>query len=303
MADHARLVDRSDPRRARARRARSAPAALLFLLRRSRRRPRRPRRAARRRARPRARPAGPAWVRRRLERRACDWLALFSEAAIISDDPRLPRAAADLLAGVRARWSELRRTDRSAGVDEVMRAVEACLLVGECPGSARAGGRGDRRARARRRRRLPAGPGHVASRSRRRLSSEAASRDQVRSASTLLTAYMLTARLPYAMLADELMQSVVRTRRQSERDVPFAVTCEVARVFCRLAALHHDEEYRRTAVLAVDDRLRCAKRRERWTRWRRRCANWASTRRLSVSHSPNGSKSDEIADFRFLIAD
>ena len=43
-----------------------------------------------------------------------------------------------------------------------------------------------------------------------------------------------------------------RTRPSGERDAPFAVTCEVARVFCRLAALHHDDEYRRTAVLAVD---------------------------------------------------
>ena len=39
--------------------------------------------------------------------------------------------------------------------------------------------------------------------------------DQVRSASTLLTAYMLTARLPYAMLADELMQPVVARARQA----------------------------------------------------------------------------------------
>ena len=47
--------------------------------------------------------------------------------------------------------------------------------------------------------------------------------DHVRSASTLLTAYMLTARLPYAMLADELMQSVVRRSPSGERDAPFAL--------------------------------------------------------------------------------
>src|SRR5439155_5910063 len=34
--------------------------------------------------------------------------------------------------------------------------------------------------------------------------------DQVRSASALLTAYLLTGRLPYSMLADELMQGVLR---------------------------------------------------------------------------------------------
>jgi len=47
------------------------------------------------------------------------------------------------------------------------------------------------------------------------------------------------------------MQLVVHAP-SGERDAPFAVTCEAARVFCRLAALHHDDEYRRTAVLAVD---------------------------------------------------
>ena len=79
--------------------------------------------------------------------------------------------------------------------------------------------------------------------------------DHVRSASALLTAYMLTARLPYAMLADELMQSVLRTPPDEPegREVPFALNCELARVLCRLAALHHDEEYRRKAVLPVDE--------------------------------------------------
>ena len=71
----------------------------------------------------------------------------------------------------------------------------------------------------------------------------------------MLTAYILTARLPYAMLADELMQSVVHTPPDEPGggDIPFAVSCELARVFCRLAALHGDEEYRRAAVLPVDE--------------------------------------------------
>src|SRR5437762_1169550 len=57
------------------------------------------------------------------------WMAVFSEAAAISDDPRLPRAAADLLHGARTRWS----SGEGRAVDEVMRAVEACLLCVNLP--------------------------------------------------------------------------------------------------------------------------------------------------------------------------
>jgi hypothetical protein len=198
------------------------------------------------------------------------WLAVFSEAATVSDDPRLLQAATDLLARVRPVWgppsasakaSADRRSlgegwsgrltpDPTIAVDEVMRAVEACLVSVNIPearslaaeaidalervvaGTYRPGEGMSYRAAA-----SPFGRGGLA--------------DQVRSASALLTAYMLTARLPYAMLADELMQRVVHTP-SGERDVPFALGCETARVFCRLAALHHDEEYRQKAVLAAD---------------------------------------------------
>ncbi len=105
---------------------------------------------------------------------------------------------------------------------------------------------------------------------------------------------MLTARLPYAMLADELMQLVVHAP-SGERDAPFALTCEAARVFCRLAALHHDDEYRRTAVLAVDtDYVREATQ-TLDDAGAFSAANWASKRRPSVSHSPNGSICDKSA--------
>ena len=183
---------------------------------------------------------------------------LFSEAAIISDDPRLPRAAADLLAGVlrsHGAQADHPAEPNPATVDVVdaLRLKRASLLSVNVPEARDPGGRGDRRARARRRRRLPSGRGCVASDRRRRHSSAAVLTDHVRSASTLLTAYMLTARLPYAMLADELMQSVVRTRprRCARRRAVCARPATPRGVFCRLAALHRDDEYRRTAVLAV----------------------------------------------------
>jgi hypothetical protein len=178
------------------------------------------------------------------------WIAVFGEAAAISDDPRLPRAAADLLAGARTRWS----SRQPGAVDEVMRSVEAgllCVTLGEAR---------DLAAEA-----VDALEWVVAGAYRpgQGISHETAQMTYVRggladhvcSASALLTAYSLTARLPYAMLADELMQSVLRTPPDEPdgRDVPARLHCELARVFCRLATLHRDDEYRQKAVLPVDE--------------------------------------------------
>ena len=77
--------------------------------------------------------------------------------------------------------------------------------------------------------------------------------DHVRSASTLLTAYMLTARLPYAMLADELMQSVLRTRPSARtRRAVCARPATPRGCFAGWRRCIATTEYRRTAVLAVD---------------------------------------------------
>jgi hypothetical protein len=174
---------------------------------------------------------------------SADWLAVFSEAATISDDPRLPRVAADLLTSVRLSWGPPDPTDR------VMRAIEACLTSVNVPEARELAAEAIDALE-----RVVAGAYRPSEGMSHQIAGSAFVRgglsDQVRSASTLLTAYMLTARLPYAMLADELMHRVVTQRDQ--RDAPFALTCEAAQVCCRLAALHHDDEYRRTAVLAVD---------------------------------------------------
>ena len=177
-----------------------------------------------------------------------EWMVLLSEAATVSDDPRLVSAAAALMPAVRQRWLSVPLDE----VHVVMHAVDACLRSVNVP-EAR-----DRAAEA-----IDALE-QVVARSYRPgqgMSHEIAGGavvrgglpDHVRPGSALLTAYMLTGRLPYAMLADELMQTVLKTpEMQNGSDAVFTLRCELVRVFCRLAALHRDDEYRRTAVLAVD---------------------------------------------------
>jgi hypothetical protein len=60
----------------------------------------------------------------------------------------------------------------------------------------------------------------------------------------LLTAYGLSGRLPYSMLAEELVH---QANRMAAPD--FVTACLAARVLCRLAALHADPEYRARAVV------------------------------------------------------
>jgi hypothetical protein len=72
-------------------------------------------------------------------------------------------------------------------------------------------------------------------------------------AAALLDAFDLCGRLPYPMLADELLQ---HARRQWWRSTPgrfdadFVVNCEGLRALCRMAALHDDHDYRAAAVVA-----------------------------------------------------
>jgi len=92
--------------------------------------------------------------------------------------------------------------------------------------------------------------------------------DQIEAASALVAAYLESARLPYSMLAEEFVQFAKRQWWSSERgrfdscggglgidpmsDEDFAANAEAARLFCRLALLHRDEQYRSAAVLAPD---------------------------------------------------
>jgi hypothetical protein len=172
------------------------------------------------------------------------WLMLFSEAAAISDDTRLSHAAATLLPVVRESWSD-------PAVDVAMRAIDASLMsahVGDASTIAASGIDALER--------IVAGAYRPGLGISHELGQATFVRgglaDHVRSASALLTAYMLAGRLPYAMLADELMQSVVRLSQPGDGEPRgFELECDAARLFSRLAALHRDEEYQRTAVLSV----------------------------------------------------
>ena len=190
--------------------------------------------------------------------RQAEWLAVFAEAATVSDDPRLDRAAADRLASVRQQLSRERQVEpltlaigaclTASGVldagellpfaiDELERVIGAAYRPGD--GLAQPLGEPDGVPRPARRSRavrigaadgVPAhGPASVRD-ARRRI-------DAVRAAHAL-------GRSRGRLFRGTLEASQVR------RDAkPFALNCEAARALCRLAALHETEEYRRAAVL------------------------------------------------------
>jgi hypothetical protein len=187
----------------------------------------------------------PAFARAGGETRSLEcaaWLTLFAEASAISDDDRLPAAAGALIADLRRAWPS------TTIVEHGMASVDACLRAANLadPGEI-----------------VPAAidelerivghayqPGdgiahtiHAHARARGSLG------DHVRSASALLTAFEISGRLPYSMLAEELTQTA---RREVDGAPDFAARCEVCRVLCRLAALHDDEAYRGAAVVAPD---------------------------------------------------
>jgi len=182
------------------------------------------------------------------------WLGLFTEAAAMSADERLREAIADLVPTLRREWTGCRI------VGDLAMAINACLnviavfdprdlaskAIDELEHMIAAAYRpGD-------------GLAHDLD-SPDRLRGQLT--DQLRTASALLTAYVLTWRLPYGMLAEELVQFARRTLWDEEQAAfratsaegadGFALNCEAARVLCRLAALHHDDDYRHVAVVAV----------------------------------------------------
>lgn len=179
------------------------------------------------------------------------WLMLFAEAAAVSADERVREAAAGLAASLRQSWGRERRIAVAAS------GVEACLRADglDVPGGNMQGAIDELE-------RLVAAayqPGEgllpAVSGGRPRLV------DHVRTASALLTAFEGTGRLPYSMLAEELMQFAVRTLGDAgaagffdadSEAKPFALNCEAASVLGRLAGLHGSPEYLQAAVVAAD---------------------------------------------------
>jgi hypothetical protein len=172
------------------------------------------------------------------------WLTLFAEATALSDDERLLTAAAALVAGLREEWpSAMQVAEAAASVDACLRATDVAGLVDpqelvpaaidqleRIVGGAYQPGGG------------MAATIHGAAHAR------GGAADQIRPAAALLTAFERSARLPYSMLAEELVQPA---RRDPATPGDGVITCEAARVLCRLAVLHADEQYRGAAVLAA----------------------------------------------------
>jgi hypothetical protein len=154
------------------------------------------------------------------------WLILFAEAAEASDDDRLREAASQIAAKVRRIWGATRAIGLTAlSVDACLRAnLEVQGAIDELErvvGAAYEPGEG-----------INGTPD-----------------DEITVAGTLLTAFLVTGRLPYAMLAEELVQHA-RRPLLAATDLPFALGCHASAVLSRMAALHLDEGYRTAAIIA-----------------------------------------------------
>lgn len=156
------------------------------------------------------------------------WLEMFVDARALADDPRVAGAVADLTASLQADWTVGPVADAGAALDACLRAASldehqtlAAAAIDQLERIVRAAYR----------------PGTVIG----------TCADQIQMAAALLSAYQLSSRLPYPMLAEEL---VAAARPLMEKESNFAMSCQAARVLCRLAVLHGDEDYRRAAIVA-----------------------------------------------------
>ena len=165
------------------------------------------------------------------------WLMLLVDAAAIADDDRVVEAARALAGALRGEWPS------ADGLRDGIASVDACLHAStivdaeeivpaaideleRVVGAAYRPGAGL----------LDAAFGR-----------QATFGEHVRAASALLTAFDVTGRLPYSMLAEELMQTARRLPASGE---DMAAECAAARALCRLAALHDDADYCKAATIA-----------------------------------------------------
>lgn len=190
------------------------------------------------------------------------WLSVFVEAQSVSDDERIGVEVAALADALRREWPA------RGGVAQAMRSIAACLdAAGIAP---------------RVQKDPPVGDGLLAAAidelerivGRAYEPGEGLSRapgsdargtleDHVHTAVALLAGYRVTGRLPYSMLAEELMRFARRCWWSDEAgcfletDAPeaatdelVAVNCDAVRVLSRISALHADPEYRQAVVVA-----------------------------------------------------
>lgn len=170
------------------------------------------------------------------------WIATLALAASLSNDERLLAAVNEGVEGLRLEWPE------HGPIAGVMQSVEACLAAAHLIDGATTAQAVDELERVVGVHYRP-GEGMVTR------SVPARAVDQVWTAQALITAFHVTARLPYAMLAEELANIAGRTLNP-EPGTPnpeLETASTLMRVCCRLAALHADEDYRRAAVLSDAD--------------------------------------------------
>ena len=162
---------------------------------------------------------------------AAGWLVLFAEAADASEDVRLREAAADLAAKVRMNWSGEQPIAVSAeSVDAYLRALP---LLDDA--SAQAAIDELERVVA-----LAYEPG---------VGIAEGLEPELRVSAALLTAFALTDRLPYAMLAEELLLHA-RSSLLESTPFEFSTVCAAASALARMAALHQLAAYQTAAVVA-----------------------------------------------------
>lgn len=188
--------------------------------------------------------------------RRAEWLSLFVEAAALSEDERLCSSAGALVSALCSEWPA------HGGVEPAMHAVDACLTAaGVLPDLLNAPvlvpAAIDELERIVRVVYRPGeGIAHTLSDPDAR---RGELRDQVAMASALLMAHEITGRLPYSMLAEELMQFARHDLEPATWSLGpgngslehFLGICDAARVLCRLARLHDDAAYLKAAVTAV----------------------------------------------------
>ncbi len=181
-----------------------------------------------------------------------EWLTLFTEAADLSDDDALRGAAESLASALRRDWG------RSAPVDSAAAAVEACLVWGRGYDHDLVVAAVDELERIAAAAYEPEeGLARLPSRSCRERGYLA---DHVGLSSALLAAYDTTGRLPYPMLAEELMQFARRALWDDEgsrfrvtasgETASFALSCRAISVLCRLAVLRAAPDYREAVSVA-----------------------------------------------------
>lgn len=174
------------------------------------------------------------------------WLTLFVEALALSSDERIHEAAEALAESLRrARGSALDIRSAACAVDAALR---ACGVLGTAAAAQDAIDELERLVGAAYRPGEGLVGGHLV--------------DHIALSSALLTAFALTGRLPYSMLAEELIQFARRTGWSDaagcfvvadlDQAEAFLFNCEAARVLCRMAALHGDRDYLATAVIRSD---------------------------------------------------